>query len=244
MKLWRDNDSVLGIKHCYPGNFNHRSTTRFFSHQLLPGNKRSRPQVFSMCRCVCVWWGNRVCIEEPWGYFINLHGESFLFLLDKTLFCPFFITGGPSALDFCPVIIRLRRDSCQASPLKESMCASSWWAWTRDLERSETLLSSISEANLVHHAITVHPFCWLLKEHMVQKQPGRYIRLFTIGSWKKADGLSFIFLVNNFLSIQGVLMERPWITTCVKMKFTPSFLTQAIQPERSLKRESSLNETN
>lgn len=33
-------------------------------------------------------------------------------------------------------------------------------------------------------------------------------------------------------------MERPWIKTCVKVQFTPSFLTQAVQPRRTaLKRE-------
>lgn len=63
MKLWRDNDSVLGIKHCYPGHFNHPSTTSFFSHQLLPGNRWGGPQIF----CMCVWyfwWGVqiRLCV--------------------------------------------------------------------------------------------------------------------------------------------------------------------------------------
>lgn len=33
-------------------------------------------------------------------------------------------------------------------------------------------------------------------------------------------------------------MERPWIKTCVKVQFTPSFLTQAEQPQwTTLKRE-------
>ncbi|KAM7382579.1 hypothetical protein PAMP_002305 [Pampus punctatissimus] len=32
-------------------------------------------------------------------------------------------TGVPSAFDFCPVIIQLCRDPCQASPLKESLRA-------------------------------------------------------------------------------------------------------------------------
>lgn len=54
---------------------------------------RQTPDILYVCVCVCVVFlvGEqegvqiRVCIEEPGGCFINLHGESFLSVPDKTL---------------------------------------------------------------------------------------------------------------------------------------------------------------
>lgn len=51
---------------------------------------RETPDILHVCVVFLVGEGGggvqiRVVVEEPWGYFINLHGESFLFLLDKTL---------------------------------------------------------------------------------------------------------------------------------------------------------------
>ena len=115
MKPWRDNDGILGIKRCYLGNFNHWGKTIFFCHQLLPGNRWGLPQVFPMCVCV-ERVQIRVCIEEPQGYFINLHGESFLFLPDKTLSALSLMQAARFALDFCPVIIQSCREPCRASP--------------------------------------------------------------------------------------------------------------------------------
>lgn len=93
--------------------------------QLLPGNRWGKPQVFPVHLWVCVWYfwlGN--AMEEPLGYFINLHGESFLFLPDKPLFGLFFVGGSLSVRDFCSVIIQLCRGACRASPLKKGPCES------------------------------------------------------------------------------------------------------------------------
>lgn len=87
------------------------------------------------------------------------------------------------------------------------------------------LQNSACQENRVYHANA--PFLLIFnRTHDPGTAREKFSRLLAIERWEMADGLSFIFLANHFLSMCDVLMERSWIKTCVKVQFTPSLLTQ------------------
>lgn len=125
MKLWGNNDSILGIKNRYPGNFNQRSPPPPPPPQCIVARQQvwQTPDILHVCVCVrerayvCVWyfwWGNRQgcrsgCAQKnlgvilliwTWGVFsfLFLIKSSPLFLSSKQPLCPPLLSCDHSAL--------------------------------------------------------------------------------------------------------------------------------------------------